>query len=380
MNHNKKKVGIITLHGYHNYGNRLQNYALQETIKELGFDVETVVVVSGNTSDNLIEKLSKISTMSRKEVYKKILNKIKQKTNYYFNKKLIHQRIKVFKDFSKKYLSEKVYYCSNNDELKNLSLKYDFFITGSDQVWNPLYKSKLPIYFLTFAEKHKRISYAPSFGVSEIPYECIEEYRKYLYGMHKLSVREEAGAEIIKDLTGLTVPVLIDPTLLLSKEKWMSISKEAIYKPKNNYLLTYFLGDISDENRKMINNIANMKNLQIVNLGDIRDRKAYVAGPCEFIDYISSASLLCTDSFHGCVFSILLGTPFIVIKRNSSQSMYSRIETLLSKFQLESRKVENIKTTEQIFEVDYSHIPSILDVEREKAIKYLKEALNVEMG
>lgn len=62
--------------------------------------------------------------------------------------------------------------------------------------------------------------------------------------MHRLSVREDAGAKIIKDLTGRDAPVLVDPTLLLTKEKWLFIAKEADNKPKKKYMLTYFLGGV----------------------------------------------------------------------------------------------------------------------------------------
>jgi hypothetical protein len=83
-------------------------------------------------------------------------------------------------------------------------------------------------------KRHKRIAYAPSFGVSEIADEHKENYKEWISGIHKLSVREDDGAKIIKDLTGRDAPVLVDPTLLLTKEKWMTISKEAVNKPKGN--------------------------------------------------------------------------------------------------------------------------------------------------
>lgn len=157
--------------------------------------------------------------------------------------------------------------------------------------------------------------------------------------MDKLSVREEAGAKIIKDLTGRDAEVLVDPTMMLTREKWLSIAKEAPNKPKGKYLLTYFLGGVPSKYKRQIKNIAERNNLEIINLADIRDKETYITGPSEFIDYINSCSILCTDFFHGTVFSILMEKPFIVFERmGTSSSMFSRINTLLDKFDLNSRK------------------------------------------
>lgn len=370
-----KKVAIITLNGYYNYGNRLQNYATQEVLSSLGFLADTLVnrinMSKGYQKVSIFKKLNAITI-------NKLYKKANQKIWTYRYKDLINDRTQVFKDFTKKYISEDFNDFLDKDVIKDINNKYNYFITGSDQVWNPLYNKKSSINFLTFAPKNKRIAYSPSFGVSHISEEFSQKYRDWLSEINFLSVREQAGADIIKELTGRDAPVLVDPTLMLTKEKWISIAQEASNKPKKDYLLTYFLGEISKENKKMINDIAMKNNLQIINLADIKDRQTYTTGPSEFIDYINSASVLCTDSFHGCVFSILMETPFIVFDRVGSQSMYSRIETLLSKFKLESRKAPNIKTNEQVFNVDFSHVPPILERERKKSLDYLKKALNLE--
>ena len=107
----------------------------------------------------------------------------------------------------------------------------------------------------------KRIAYAPSFGISKIPEEYIDRYKTWLSEMYKLSVREEAGAKIIKELTGRDAVVLVDPTLMLTKEKWLSISKRAKNKPEGKYLLNYFLGSVSKETKKKIKSIATKNKL-----------------------------------------------------------------------------------------------------------------------
>lgn len=376
-----KNIGIITIIDYTNYGNRLQNYATQEVLRSLGFSVQTIInqpqpKISNINSTNILSKIYKLRKFTVKELTVKVINETILKNK---RKKLINERINKFIEFTKLNIVETNYSISDNSIPNELLQKFDFFITGSDQVWNPIFRYGSSIDFLTFAEKNKRVAYAPSFGISEIPSEFKENYKEWLLEIASLSIREERGAEIIKDLTNRDAVVLVDPTLMLSKEKWLSVSKEDISKPIGKYLLTYFLGEVSKENQKIINNIAKNNNLQVINLSSIKNEQIYTAGPSEFIDYINSASIFCTDSFHGCVFSILLERPFIVFERQGKiPSMNSRIDTLLSKFQLESRRVENIKDSKQIFQIDYSHIPPILEYERKKAIKYLKNALNVE--
>jgi len=363
-----KKVGIITLNGYINYGNRLQNYALQEVLRDLGFSVETIIVDNSNlhTSNNLKKAFIFIKNILYKS--KKMI--IDRKSSQYKDK-----RIRKFKDFSNDYISETTYTISNNKINKEVE-KFDYFVVGSDQVWNPYYNNRSPIYFLEFAPKKKRIAYAPSFGIDTIPYEYSESYKRWIQQIEHISVREDAGAIIIKQLTGRDALVLVDPTLLLTKEKWINISKQAQNKPKIKYLLTYFLGGVPGQYKQQVQEIAKENNLEIVNLGDINDIETYMADPSEFIDFINDCSIFCTDSFHGVVFSILLEKPFVVYERVGSASMYSRITTLLDKFDLNTRKAEFVNSKD-IFDIDFSNIPEVLEKERNKSFAYLKHALGV---
>lgn len=363
-----KKVAIFTLNGYYNYGNRLQNYALQEVLKSFGYEVDTIRI---NRSEeiSLLKRLMSISS------FKEFLGKIKKRILIYTTKD-IKKRENIFKKFSKEYIKESERIIFKDSEAVELNDKYDFFVTGSDQVWNPYNLHGTTFYFLTFAHVEKRIAYAPSFGISEIPEDYIERYSKWLNEMTNISVREETGAEIIKRLTGRKAPVLIDPTLLLTKEKWLAISNKATIKNEKKYLLTYFLDSVPNEFKKQIKDLSDSNNLQIINLADIKDKTAYITGPSEFIDYINNCSIFCTNSFHGAVFSILMEKPFIIYER-SGTSIYSRIDTLLEKFNLNSRKSVNIKTNADAFNVDYSNVKVLLDKEREKSIKYLKDALKI---
>lgn len=375
MSNRVKKVGVLTLNGYNNYGNRLQNYALEETIKNLGCKPQTIIVNRKTKvkEEKLTDKLKQVSSIS--ELFFKANNKLHNKKN----RKHVLNREKNFINFSKKYINETSYAISKDSIPENLSDQYDYFITGSDQVWNPNNLHGTTFFFLTFADKNKRVAYAPSFGISKIKSEIIDRYRGWLSEIPYLSVREEDGAMIIKELINENAPVLIDPTLLLSKERWLSIAEEAKNKPKGRYLLTYFLGDVPMEYKKQIKKFSKAEKLKIVNLYDIKDKRTYEAGPGEFIDYVNSCSIFCTDSFHGCVFSILFKKPFIAYKRKGlSSSMESRINTLLDKFDFNFRKYENIKGSKNVFSIDYTEVSHILETERNKSINYLKEALEIE--
>lgn len=370
-----KKIGLLTINDYNNYGNRLQNYAAQEVLKSLGFYVETVVNTHYSALEtNTTDRIKRILKKKPREVALKFWRTInRDKVKKY--KKL---RLQAFENFTASYILETDYTISKDSIPVELSNKYDYFVTGSDQVWNPTFRHFSSIDFLFFAPQNKRIAYAPSFGISAIPPEHIENYTIWISEMHRLSVREKAGAEIIKNLTGRESTILVDPTLMLTKDKWLNVSKPSESKPKKNYLLTYFLGEISKDNRNWLKEIAIENDLDIVNMADMKQWETYKAGPSEFIDYINSASLFCTDSFHGVVFSILMESPFIVFDRMGHMpSMNSRIDTLLSTFKLENRLSKNIQNNKQVFDVEYSHVAPILKNERIKALSYLKEALGI---
>lgn len=373
------RIGIITLNGYFNYGNRLQNYALQRTLEKMGYKVDTII--------NDTKKVQKKSQIEKRTVLDKVksaaklpfaelVEKVERRvTNRLFRER---QRIRtdIFKEFTKKYINETDFSITENNIPKSLVDSYDYFIVGSDQVWNPHYQKGSSVEFLTFAPKHKRISYAASFGISSIPDEYKEKYATWLAEMNHISVREHAGANIVKELTGRNVEVVVDPTLLLTKEEWLEISEPASDKPMKGYILTYFLGKIPKERKKYIDKIAKENDLEVINLAQMNEKIPFLSGPSEFIDYINSAQLFFTDSFHGAAFSIMLNTPFIVFDRaGSSMSMNSRIDTLLNTFNMETRYFNNFTNDAELFDMSFKKVEGILNDEREKAIHYLKRAL-----
>lgn len=356
-----KSIAIVTLNGYFNYGNRLQNYALQATLQSFGYKVQTI-------------RFSRESKINR---YKSYLRDIKKGISHPTNYLVERQRHKVFKKFSLECIIETERVFNKDDDLTQLNKDFDYFVVGSDQVWNPSMNKLSSFFFLNFANESKRIAYAPSFGVSELPKNVESNYKEWISEIPFLSVREDDGVKIVKNLTSREIDVLVDPTMLLTKDKWIKVASPANNKPVESYLLTYFLGEISPEYKKQIINIAELKGLKIINLGDINEIDTYCTGPREFIDYINDCSIFCTDSFHGVVFSILLEKPFVVYKREGGVSMYSRIDTLLNKFMFCSRKAENIQINTSLFKMNFSHTIPILELERKRSYEFLINALEI---
>ena len=237
-------------------------------------------------------------------------------------------------------------------------------------MWNPDFRFASPFDFLTFAPQKKRIALSPSFGVSKIPNQYTAQYTTWLNEMHALSVREEAGAKIIKELTGRDADVLVDPTMLLSKEEWLNIARPSAGKPSKTYLLTYLLGEVGVERKKWISNLSKKYDLEVINLLDTKNEPIYITDPSEFIDFIHSASIVCTDSFHGVIFSIIMETPFIVFDREERKQskMGSRIETLLKKMQFENRYYKMNQSIEAVLDINFAHTKDIILNEQDKLL------------
>ena len=351
----KLKVGIVTITLGINYGNRLQNYALQETLNKIG--------VNSQTFENIYQE-------------KKIINKIKRYFTLKKKEKQFALKLKRFDEFNKEYINLKGTIKSNYVS-KNINKKFDYFICGSDQIWNPYYVGNRGTNFLTFAQKPKTISYAASFGASDILDDRKLEFKKYLEHINCLSCREEQGIKIIKDLTGRDAQLVLDPTLLLSKSEWKKISKKPKYIPQKKYLVTYFLGNLNEDYRQRIKDIAKKNNLEVFNIMDISDIDKFSTNPSEFIYLIQNAELICTDSFHGNVFSIIFNKPYIIFERNDNiTNMNSRFVSLNNILKLPNRNYKSIKK-EEIFNMDYTLINQNIEKEKEKSIEYLKKSLKL---
>lgn len=367
------RIGIITISEHNNYGNRLQNYALQRFLLNYADNVDTIWWCKDNY---LLNKKFSIKT-----AIKYLLNY--KETRLYINNKYIKDCIREYniKKFSDKYISIKYDYTINKD----LSNKYDFFIVGSDQVWNTNFwmgwdslVNTINAVFLKFLSKEKRVAYAASIAIPEIPKDKEKIFKDGLNEMKAISVREKTGADLVKILTGREVPVVVDPTILLSKEEWQKIEMVPEWYNGEKYILTYFLGNPSP----IIKNIAKKNNWKIYNLMDKDNFDLYTSRVEEFVYLINHAQLVVTDSFHASVFSILMNTSFLVVNRQQKgvADMTSRIDTLMELFGYQDRYIVNGKcdlSDEEILYMDFSNVKSIQEREIERSTEYMKEALNI---
>lgn len=353
------KIGIVTICDSRNLGNRLQNFAVQEFLRKVAPDAK-------------IETIKNTNRKQRGETIKRRIKDSLRDLKYF-------RRTKNFYLFNKRIRFTKQSYDAKGINAR-LNSKFDYFLVGSDQVWNPNYGWLNSIDLLSFANKNKRIAFAASYGVSEIPEENKGKTAKELKKFKAISVREDRGKEITEELTKRKdIETLVDPTMLLSAEGWSELAKKPkALKSSKPIVLKYFLGGLSKERNEAINKFAAKNDCQVV---DIFDKKSeyYMCGPSEFLYLEKNAFLICTDSFHSSVFAIINKKPFVVFDREGNHAkMNSRLETLISKFELKNRWYNNKAITKENLKVDYSEAEIILRKEQKKSLDFLKKALDIE--
>lgn len=347
------RIGILTFTDGTNIGQRLQNYALQRIIVGLCKGSEVFTIRQGypfNVVKRDIKKMLSFLKAPKKE-----------------RKKL--QRQKKFDAFNKQniaFYSEKMPFSGDN---LRFARKFDAFIVGSDQIWNPDSPFVGSNFFLTFAKKEQRLTYAPSFSVDEIPEEKLEQYKDYLNGFDMITVREDKGAEIVKHITGKNATVVLDPTLLLSRNDYDEIKTQCVIRPDKPYILTMFLGSYPEAELKQISDSLGIQVLRV-------DSNA-VIGPDEFLDLVEHACLILTDSYHITIFSIIYERPFVNFMRSGSgERMNSRFETLYRLLGIDGRTwAESRNDIGDIMQMDYSRISRCLNKERERCRDILEEEL-----
>lgn len=347
------RIGLLTFTDGTNLGQRLQNFALQQVIKEL---------VPGCT----------VVTIRQSYPFSKTKRKVKMCIAFLRNPKheiIRLRRKKHFDEFNKKHIEfypkEMLFYGDNTA----FSKEFDCFLVGSDQVWNPSSPFVGANFFLTFAKKHQRLTYAPSFSVNEIPAEKENLYKDYLSGFPDITVREDIGATIVNELAGKPADVVLDPTLLLEKREYEKIKVEYRKRPKASYILAVFLGDspntdIDEISKKLEQNVFSITPDTVI-------------GPDEFLDIIEHAELVLTDSYHVTIFSIIFRKPFVNFTRSGKGSMMSsRFDTLFRMLGIHNREWSYLRSfPEEIKRMDFEAIYHSLECERIRCISILKKEL-----
>ena len=349
------KVGIITMVS-DNYGNRLQNYALQQVLVGLGNRVETL--------NNPWEE----NYDYRKEWLKSNAKKI----FYYITRKPVRYRRKLeFEKFNKRNIVFSNFWLNKSSDRLKAADFYDLFVCGSDQIWNSEAKEITGKYFADFAEMDKRASYAASFGIEEVVQSRKNEFSKYLTGLKYISVREQSGTKIVKNLTGRDAICHLDPTLLLQASEWDRVSSDTT-RDKQRYVFCYFLGRPSEKMLRMLNSYQIKYNVKVYSIFSEGNSTHNNVGPSEFVSLIKNSEFVLTDSFHGTVFSIIYHKPFYTFSRcGVKESMDTRVTSLLEMLKLSERFEPQNPTIEDAPKIDYNKVDILLDQERKKAIDYL---------
>lgn len=363
------KIGILTFHNSNNYGAILQALGLQTKLINLGFEPIIIDYICQNKKD-----FYKIIRFNKS---KSILSNIKVILDSPFNLKRIYK----IKKFTEKALIKTNKDFHSSKEIKDENLDYSMFICGSDQIWNYENTKFDETYLLDFVDEYNRkMSYAASFGLSKIDDIYKDSYKKHLNNIKYLSVREESGRNIIKDIANKEATVVFDPTLLLDKSEWIQLIKK--YSTKNykeKYILLYTLHN-SKEIEKLAKIIAKKNSCSIIKINSrgiidiLKTWKSIIPDPMEFINLINNAHYVVTDSFHGTIFSLNFNKEFYAYLGKGINN-HSRIENILKKCNLESRIIRENYSTELLQKINYDEVNSILQKEREKSIDFITKSL-----
>ena len=378
----KKKILLVTWYKSTNCGTCLQSYALYSILKEK-YDV---AFLGRRTYYSIFNPV----------LYKKIWNTLKHKIKsklYKDSKQYPHlflESVKKQQIKYKKFIDEnyKFQTLQSKKDYDTLVKHYDCFIIGSDQLWNPSLFSTT--FMLDFAPMPKRkVSYAASFGIDNIPHNIRNTYKKLLRRLDEISVREPRAKELVKEICNKDSKVVLDPTFLKTPQEWRTfankysnIQKE--YNIPDNYIISYFIGSSDFNHINTVKLIAQKLGCKVVAIPNkikdyIEDDELtviYDVCSYDFIKLIDNARLICTDSFHSVVFSFLMDKDFFIFPRFKSNYKFSqnnRLDNILNIFHLENRKWENdwLYSLEKHLGHDYSQSYQILEQLRNECKDYL---------
>lgn len=362
------KIGILTFHCAHNYGAVLQCYALQEILKSSGHDVEII-----DYRPNYLINPYKVFYI-RRFISHSPIKIIKAWINEFL---IIKHRMKRYQAFQS-FIDEK-FNLSRRIEKKNIPSDYDYYVIGSDQIWNPQITLGFDsVYFACFEfpkNNKKYISYAASMETSMLNDKEKDFYKQMLKNFDAISVRENNLAKLLQPLTNIKVETVLDPTLLADSSIWNSLAKQPTINKK--YVLIYQVR--ADKNtRRIAQLIAKQLHIEVVEITSwascrfiIKNHTYQSCSPKEFLGWIKNANCVVTTSFHGTAFSIIFNKSFYSLKLGKGDT---RTLSILQNIQLESRMID--KTSSPTFQdIDYETPNKLLANLRMQSQEYLLSAL-----
>ena len=381
-------LGVCLKYEQTNYGSKLQALATVKLLEELGLDYE-IIRYNKRTADFILKSLPRVfNTVFLHDRYSQIQRKLAFAAHPEVKAKVDHRNglFSSFDVYFRNNLSE--VYSSYLELKRQCPARYDKLLTCSDQLWSPSALAS-GFYNLMFApEKATKVSWASSFGVGQIPWYQRGRTRNYLERIQHISMRENQGAKIVRELTGRDVPVLMDPVFVFDKAGWDELVPPT--EPEwDDYIFCYFLGE-NPEYRKAAEKLAEETGRKIVTLRHLDyyveederfgDYAPYDVDPVRFLNILRNASCVCTDSFHGTAFSIIFEKPFIVFNRYSdasSNSKNSRIESVCANLNLDGRRFAGKDTIICQMEapIDYAAVSARVGEYGRHTRDYLKAAL-----
>jgi hypothetical protein len=364
-----KKIAIATIFHVCNYGTVLQAYATQNIIRQLGYDSEIIRYIPERVSARRAFLASGASgTKNFLRYAASVL--VRLPGNMIMRK--------VFDDFTKNHLTFTESKYENAEQAEENPPNADAFLTGSDQVWNSKYNEGIdPIYYLDFVPTgKKRVAYAASIGGEDFEVQEKAQIRYLLGKYDALSVREKSAQQAILALGIEKVQQVLDPTLLLSVERWSKLFSKR--KVADRYLLLYILGrdktlvDIGEA-------IAKDRGLKIVKIGlDFIlsakvDKNDLFCTPNEFLSYFYYADYVITNSFHGLSFILNFNKQFSIVL---PKTFSTRLESPLCQFGLEDRIITDACDLDRQKEwVDYGLVLNKFEKAKEDSLLFFKKAL-----
>ena len=366
----KKRIGLITIYHVPNFGSVMQTYATQILLEKLGMECNVINYKYPNEWH--------YSKGRPRPSFKSFIGHL-------FGILPAHRKANKLNGFKRKHFNFTKSYKSL-DELKSADWSgFDMFAVGSDQVWKAQFTLGDSAFMLSFIPDDKyRISIASSFASKNVPEEFIAKYKKYIGKFNAISVREQNGIDIIKNDLELnhTPEVVLDPTLLLSKEEWMNIVPRSRFKKTKKYILLYML-TYAFEPRPLIFDI--IKHLQEQDDYEVIALEGYTPKELaqgiemidktdssipEFIDLFANADVVVTSSFHGTAFAVNFGIPLVSVVPEGNND--DRQSTLLKSINLGCCIANsNTELTEIKYRYDKSNSLKDLQLLREKSIHWI---------
>lgn len=372
------KVGIITFHHSYNCGSMMQAFAMQTVVEKLGYKPEII-----NFSNEGQRRLYKtwFQANSLRNIVKNAILLFHQDRLNYCNRSYEH--------FMTTYMKLSAHEYCKNTELADTD--YDAVIAGSDQIWNITIDDSDDAYFLSWVRKAKRIAYAPSFGAKNILEYAKDSsiYSNYLNKFECISIRENNGQKWIKELTGRDVPVVLDPTLLLSADDYQPLVEMEVKGIPSKFIF-YYAPHYDTAINRLVEKISNKLNLPVVafnsksfyvkqlnKLGFVLPEKE---NPSVYLYLIKNAELVITTSFHGTVFSSIYRKKFWTVKNGGMFGSDDRVLTLTNMLDLDDRLIPidfNVEF-DYLKEKDFSSYEHKLKNYKKKSIDFLANALELE--